>query len=59
MPRRIGFKTAAWEKAKLDVAGLSHFWPHAISQNDYDVAVTTEKQTRAAVASSKADLGTG
>ena len=50
-------KTAAWEKAKLDVARLKPLLAtNAISQNDYDVAVTTEKQTRAAVASSKADL---
>ncbi|MCX6282179.1 MAG: efflux RND transporter periplasmic adaptor subunit [Bacteroidetes bacterium] len=50
-------KTAAWEKAKLDVARLKPLLStNAISQNDYDVAVTTEKQTRAAVASSKASL---
>jgi membrane fusion protein (multidrug efflux system) len=50
-------KTAAWEKAKLDVARLKPLLAtNAISQNDYDVAVTTEKQTRAAVGSSKADL---
>ena len=50
-------KTAAWEKAKLDVARLKPLLAtNAISQNDYDVAVTTEKQTRAAVASSRADL---
>jgi membrane fusion protein (multidrug efflux system) len=50
-------KMAAWEKAKLDVARLKPLLStNAISQNDYDVAVTTEKQTRAAVASSKADL---
>jgi membrane fusion protein (multidrug efflux system) len=50
-------KTAAWEKAKLDVARLKPLLAtNAISQNDYDVAVTTEKQTRAAMASSKADL---
>ena len=47
-------KTAAWEKAKLDVARLKPLLAtNAISQNDYDVAVTTEKQTRAAVGSSK------
>jgi len=50
-------KTAAWEKAKLDVARLKPLLStKAISQNDYDVAVTTEQQTRAAVASSKANL---
>jgi membrane fusion protein (multidrug efflux system) len=50
-------KTAAWEKAKLDVARLRPLLStNAISQNDFDVAVTTEKQTRAAVASAKADL---
>jgi membrane fusion protein (multidrug efflux system) len=50
-------KTAAWEKAKLDVARLHPLLTtRAISQNDYDVAVTTEQQTRAAVASSKANL---
>jgi membrane fusion protein (multidrug efflux system) len=50
-------KTAAWEKAKLDVARLKPLLAtNAISQNDYDVAVTTEKQTRAAVESARADL---
>ena len=50
-------KTAAWEKAKLDVNRLKPLLAtNAISQNDYDVAVTTEKQTRAAVASSRSDL---
>jgi membrane fusion protein, multidrug efflux system len=50
-------KTAAWEKAKLDVARLKPLLKtNAISQNDYDVAVTTEKQTGAAVESSKANL---
>lgn len=50
-------KSAAWEKAKLDVARLKPLLStKAISQNDYDVAVTTEQQTRAAVASSKANL---
>ena len=50
-------KTAAWEKAKLDVARLKPLLSiNAISQNDYDKAVTTEQQDRAAVASSKADL---
>ncbi len=50
-------KQAAWEKAQLDVARLKPLLAtNAISQNDYDVAVTTEKQTRAAVQSSKANL---
>ena len=50
-------KTAAWEKAKLDVARLKPLLStNAISQNDYDKAVTTEQQDRALVASAKADL---
>ncbi|HTX87978.1 MAG TPA: efflux RND transporter periplasmic adaptor subunit [Bacteroidales bacterium] len=50
-------KQAAWEKAKLDVARLKPLLAtNAISQNDYDVAVTTEKQTRAAVQSGEANL---
>jgi membrane fusion protein (multidrug efflux system) len=50
-------KEAAWEKAKLDVARLKPLLStKAISQNDYDVAVTTEQQTRAAVASAKSNL---
>ncbi len=50
-------KTAAWEKAKLDVARLKPLLnTRAISQNDYDVAVTTEKQCAAGVESSKASL---
>ena len=50
-------KTAAWEKAKLDVARLKPLLStNAISQNDYDKAVTTEQQDRAAVASAKANL---
>ena len=50
-------KTAAWEKAKLDVARLKPLLStNAISQNDYDKAVTTEQQDRAMVASSKANL---
>lgn len=49
--------TAAWEKAKLDVARLKPLLAtNAISQNDYDVAVTTEKQTKASVESAKANL---
>ena len=50
-------KNAAWEKAKLDVARLKPLLStNAISQNDYDVAVTTERQTRAAVESAKSNL---
>jgi membrane fusion protein (multidrug efflux system) len=50
-------KIAAWEKAKLDVDRLKPLLAtKAISQNDYDVAVTTEKQTRAAVQSAEANL---
>jgi len=52
-------KIAAWEKAKLDVARLKPLLStNAISQNDFDKAVTTELQDRASVASSKADLST-
>jgi membrane fusion protein, multidrug efflux system len=52
-------KTAAWEKSKLDVARLKPLLStNAISQNDYDKAVTTELQDRASVASSKANLET-
>ncbi|MCK9220553.1 MAG: efflux RND transporter periplasmic adaptor subunit [Bacteroidales bacterium] len=52
-------QTAAWEKAKLDVARLKPLLStSAISQNDYDKAVTTELQCRAMVASSKASLAT-
>ena len=50
-------KNAAWEKAKLDIARLKPLLStKAISQNDYDKAVTTEQQDRAAVASAKANL---
>jgi membrane fusion protein (multidrug efflux system) len=50
-------KIAAWEKAKLDVARLKPLLAtNAISQNDYDKAVTTEQQDRALVASSRANL---
>jgi membrane fusion protein (multidrug efflux system) len=50
-------KIAAWEKAKLDVARLKPLLStNAISQNDYDKAVTTEQQDRAMVASSKSNL---
>ena len=50
-------KIAAWEKAKLDVARLKPLLAtNAISQNDYDKAVTTEQQDRALVGSSKSNL---
>ncbi|MGE5424040.1 MAG: efflux RND transporter periplasmic adaptor subunit [Syntrophothermus sp.] len=50
-------RKAAWEKAKLDVARLKPLLAtNAISQNDYDKAVTTEQQDRAAVASGEANL---
>jgi membrane fusion protein (multidrug efflux system) len=50
-------KTAAWEKAKLDVARLKPLLTtNAISQNDFDKAVTTEQQDRAAVANARANL---
>lgn len=50
-------KIAAWEKAKLDVERLKPLLStNAISQNDYDVATTTERQTRAAVESARARL---
>jgi len=50
-------KEAAWEYATLNVARLKPLVAtNAISQNDYDVAVTQEKQARAAVESAKADL---
>lgn len=50
-------KIAAWEKAKLDVARLKPLLStNAISQNDYDKAVTTEQQDRALVASSRSNL---
>jgi len=50
-------KIAAWEKAKLDVARLKPLLStNAISQNDYDKAVTTEHEDRAMVASSRANL---
>ena len=52
-------KIAAWEKAKLDVARLKPLLAtNAISQNDYDKAVTTELQDRASVGSSQANLAT-
>jgi len=50
-------KIAAWEKAKLDVARLKPLLStNAISQNDYDKAVTTEQEDRAMVASARANL---
>jgi len=50
-------KIAAWEKAKLDVARLKPLLStNAISQNDYDKAVTTEQEDRAMVANSRASL---
>jgi membrane fusion protein, multidrug efflux system len=50
-------KEAAWAKAKLDVARLKPLLAtNAISQNDYDKAVTTEQQDRASVASAQANL---
>lgn len=50
-------KEAAWEYAQLNVARLKPLVAaNAISQNDYDVAMTQEKQAKAAVASAKADL---
>ena len=50
-------RIAAWEKAKLDVERLKPLLStNAISQNDYDVAIMTERQTRAAVESAKAKL---
>ncbi len=53
----LASKTAAWEKAKLDVERLKPLLnTKAISQNDYDVAVTNEKQCKAAVESAQANL---
>lgn len=50
-------KEAAWEYAQLNVARLQPLVEtNAISQNDFDVAVTEEKQAKAAVASAKASL---
>jgi membrane fusion protein (multidrug efflux system) len=50
-------KEATWEYTQLNVARLKPLVAaNAISQNDYDVAVTEEKQAKAAVASAKADL---
>jgi len=48
---------ASWEYAKLNVARLKPLVAtNAISQNDYDVAVTQEKQAKAACESARADL---
>jgi membrane fusion protein, multidrug efflux system len=53
----LDMKNAAWELAKLDVARLKPLIAtKAISQNDFDKAVTTEQEDRAAVASAKATL---
>jgi membrane fusion protein (multidrug efflux system) len=53
----LASKTAAWEKAKLDVARLKPLLnTKAISQNDFDVASTNEKQCKAAVESAQANL---
>jgi len=50
-------KEAAWEYSKLNVERLRPLVAtSAISQNDFDVAVTQEKQAKAAVESAKADL---
>jgi membrane fusion protein (multidrug efflux system) len=53
----LDMKTAAWELAKLDVQRLKPLVAtKAISQNDFDKAVTTEQEDRAAVANAKASL---
>jgi len=53
----LEMKTAAWELAKLDVQRLKPLVAtKAISQNDYDKAVTTEQEDRAAVSNAKANL---
>jgi membrane fusion protein, multidrug efflux system len=53
----LASRIAAWEKAKLDVARLKPLLStNAISQNDYDKAVTTEQEDRAAVDAAKASL---
>ena len=55
--RSLENRIAAWEKAKLDVARLKPLLStNAISQNDYDKAVTGEQQDRALVASARANL---
>jgi membrane fusion protein, multidrug efflux system len=53
----LEMKTAAWELAKLDVQRLKPLVAtKAISQNDFDKAVTREQEDRAAVAYAKANL---
>jgi membrane fusion protein, multidrug efflux system len=53
----LEMKTAAWELAKLDVQRLRPLVAtKAISQNDFDKAMTTEQEDRAAVANAKANL---
>jgi len=48
---------ATWEYSRLNVARLKPLVStSAISQNDYDVAVTQEKQAKAAVESARANL---
>ncbi len=50
-------KVAAWEYTQLNVARLRPLVAtNAISQNDFDVATTQEKQAKAAVASAEASL---
>ncbi|MBC8314705.1 MAG: efflux RND transporter periplasmic adaptor subunit [Bacteroidetes bacterium] len=50
-------KEATWEYAKLNVSRLRPLVnTNAISQNDFDIASTEEKQAKAAVASAKASL---
>jgi len=50
-------KEATWEYAKLNVSRLKPLVnTNAISQNDFDIASTEEKQAKAAVASAKASL---
>ncbi|MFH1160219.1 MAG: efflux RND transporter periplasmic adaptor subunit [bacterium] len=50
-------KEATWEYTKLNVTRLKPLVAtNAISQNDYDVAVTQEKQAKAALESAQADL---
>lgn len=50
-------KEASWEYTQLNVSRLKPLVAtNAISQNDYDVAVTQEKQAKAAVESARAQL---
>jgi membrane fusion protein, multidrug efflux system len=54
---QLEMRNAAWELAKLDVQRLKPLVStKAISQNDFDKAVTTEQEDRAAVANAKANL---